>query len=283
MKIKSVYDYCAPWEVLFDVVLHHQEQLIVHIGELVMVDRSWRSRAKRLFRMNNDGSLPKVNYLYLGGELLTRCNPDLLPPFLIGSAFNDMPTKKMELMFPLLLQFQVDFIKQMDIVSGQYYSVNLESPDGSWDAVCNILSTCEGVPINVELKENAQLSPHAMKQLATVCAKTGIRIYIDDLCTFCHRIPDQQDYIIMLIEVLHPYIKLVKVDYDVMKKIRKDWMSFKLVRNNLEAFAWFWFNVTGNKMLPYVVFESMPVEEMYWLDQLEMLAHQYPMSCYQRG
>lgn len=283
-KPKSVYDnYCEPWEVLYDVVMHYPERLIPHIGDLVTIDRRWRIRAQRVLDISRGKNIPKIAYQNLGGELLTRCEPELLPQFLIGKAFNEMPAEKMEKMFPLLLRWQVEFIRSMDVIPGQYFSVNLESPEGSWNEVCEILSTCDNVPINVELKENAQLSPHAMQQLAYVCKKTGIRIYIDDLCTFCHRIPDQQEYIIMLVELLHSHIKIVKIDYDVMKRIRRDWNSYKLVRSNLEAFAWFWFNVTGGLSLPYVAFESMPVEEMYWIDQLEILAQKYPNCCYQKG
>ncbi len=280
---KSVYEYCEPWEVLFDIVLNHQDELLVHVGELVTVDRCFATSMRRVISKALRRTVDKIPYKFLGGELLTRCNSDVLPQFLIGKAFNEMPVENVEIMFPHLLRFQVDFIKSMNVEEGHYYSVNLESPEGSWDAVCDILSTCKGVPINVELKENAQLSPRAMQKLAKVCAQTNIRIYIDDLCTFCHRIPDQQDYIIMLIEILHPFIKCVKVDYDVMKKIRRDWTSFRLVRTNLEAFAWFWLNVTENKQLPYVVFESMPVEEIYWFDRFEELAMGYYLCGYQRG
>lgn len=284
MKVKSVSAGFEPWEVLFDVVCNFPHYLFFHIGEMVSVKRKFGDKVQAIVdRMNNKSTEVKIQYRYHGGELLTRCDEILLPRKCVGAAFGKMPEDKMAQMFPILLELQLQFIANLERVEGQYYSINLESPESSWSQVCELLIKYGHLPVNVELKENTQLSATAMKQLANVCKKTGIRIYIDDLCTMYHRIPENQEYILMLIEILHEHIKIVKIDYDVMRRIRRDWTACKLVGDNLKAFAWFWISATANRPLPFVVFESMPLEALYMINRLEGLAVGYAGCGYQRG
>lgn len=281
--IKSVHDGFEPWEVLYDVVLNFPERLYFHIGEVISIRTGLSARIRELikyFTLEKPGMIIKHH----GGELLTRCDPAILPQPCIGSAFNQMPVTKMKKIFPRLLEQQLQFISTLSPEKEVVYSVNLEGLEhdlGSWQQVCELLLRYGNFPVNVELKENALLSPQVMGMLAKVCAQTKIRIYIDDLCSCCHKLPENEDYLIMMISELHPFIKAVKVDYLVMQDILY-LENFHQVKRNLYDFRWLWESWCNNP-LPSVIFESMPRDVPRWTNRLEELAAGYYGCCYQRG
>ena len=283
VEIKGVQDGREPHDVLYDVVLNAPEKLYFHIGELVSPQLGLKFLLDRLMEyvtFKNGGLTFKKH----GGELLTRCDPNLLPQPYIGRAFQFMPMHLMKEMFPVLLKQQLEFIATLNVVGDECYSVNLEGADHDsdvWGNVCGLLEQYGHLSLNVEVKENTLLSPKILSMLAEVCRKTRIRVYIDDLCSCCHELPHQEDYIVMLIEHLGAYIKAVKIDYLVMKEIFH-LNEFHKVRKNLTDFRWLWESYSESP-LPMVIFESMPLQDPRWLIRLEELARGFQRSRFQIG
>lgn len=280
--IKRVQDGYEPWEVLYDVVCNTPELIYFHIGEVVSFQSGFRHILNKTLRYfsSKDHLLIKKH----GGELLTRCDPSILPQPDIGRAFHQMPLEQMKEMFPCLLKQQLKFIETLTPEKEIFYSINLEGMDHDslvWTHICELLLQFRQLPVNVEIKENTLLSPQIMCMLAKVCAKTTIRIYIDDLCSCCHKLPEGEDYLIMMIEELHKYIKAVKIDYMVMQQIlRLD--GFHCIKTHLDDFLWLWLSYCDIEP-PSVIFESMPNPNFRWLKRLEELASRYKGCNYQTG
>ncbi len=269
------YNGCEAWKILYNAVLYNPETVYFHIGRVV----SLQTRTLQYFFLQDKIMLKKE-----GGELLTRCSPEILPQRYIGFAFSEMPMNRMKEMFPKLLKLQLEFIASLETKKNEFYSVNLENLNQdliAWSQICDLLSEWGNFPIRVEIKENATLTPKMMLLLSEVCKDTRIRIYIDDLCSCCHELPVNEEYIIMMIEILHPFIQAVKIDYVVMRDILY-LEEFHQVQKNLEDFRWLW-ESWCNSSAPLVIFESMPREDRRWLRRLTELAYGYSGYKFQTG
>ena len=283
-KIKSVQEGDKPWEVLYDIVVHNPQYLRFHVGQLVSIQSSQTIRLKNFMQYMITKKKSGILLQRRGGELLTRCNDVYLPQKFIGSAFGGMPVNCMKKMFPKLLEQQLIFIAGLDVQEDTYYSVNLEGMDHDlvvWNEVRDILITFGSLPVNIEIKENTALSPQVMQIIADVCTKTTIKIYIDDLCSCCHALPDNEEYMVMMIEILHPFIKSVKVDYEVMQDIFR-LENYHGVANNLYDFRWLWESYC-DAPTPFVIFESMPRQEPRWIRRLVELTEGYAGYQFQTG
>lgn len=283
-KVKSVKEGCEPWNVLYDVVMHEPDRLWFHVGQLVSMQSSQFDRIKNFARYMVTKKREGIIFRRHGGELLTRCDSDLLPPRFIGQAFGMMPDDRMKEMFPRLLEQQLKFISTLESQPDAYYSVNLEGMDQDvdvWNDVCHVLIQYGQLPVNIEIKENTILSPVVMSLLANVCTETTIKIYIDDLCSCCHALPENEEYMVMMIEMLHPFIKSVKVDYDVMRDIFH-LENYHDVSTNLYDFRWLWESYC-DAPVPFVIFESMPRQEPRWIRRLGELAEGYAGYQFQTG
>jgi hypothetical protein len=270
------------WRILFDAVTNTPDVISFHIGEVVSFQTGLKSLIKRSFRYFSPQDQPLLNWE--GGELLTRCRHDLLPQRYVGAAFSEMPTEWMKEMFLRLLTLQLEFVANRGSKKGEFYSINLEALDNDldiWARVCDTLVRRGNLPVNIEIKESEALSSQVMELLAETCEKTGIRIYVDDLCSNAHCLPEKEKYIITMISILHPFIQAVKIDYQVMHKIMY-LTQYGLVKNNLESFRWLWESWCESP-LPYVIFESMPREDQRWLSRLFELAYGYNGSKFQIG
>jgi hypothetical protein len=284
-KPSSVKVKLEPHQILYRQVLYDPESIWFHIGELISVKPPGFMYFVRLpfnliFRIK-DGD--KIETVVQGGELLTRCK--VMPNCLIGKAFSKMNHGMMQEMFPVLLERQLKFIAELSVSnSKKCYSVNLEGLDNhipSWELVCELLRKYGNRHVIVEIKENAHLSPKVMGLLAATCKDTGIRIYIDDLCTCTHELPQEEEYMGMLIEELAPYISAVKIDYQTMLKIESI-AKRDLVQKHLEDFHWIWIGKTTLK-LPAVIFESTPRNDKHWLGILRELTKRFSGCQYQTG
>lgn len=282
MKIANFQTGIQPWEALYHTVINKPEMIHFHIEETFRIQSKTRfilGQAISYFTQKTNSPFKKC-----GGELLTRCNPEILPQQYIGSAFQHMPPHAMKKMFPILLQQQLEFISRLDVIPDVSYSINLEGIDYDlevWKKVCNLLMIHRQLPINVEIKENCLLSPNILIMLAEICKNSRIRIFIDDLCSYCHELPDYEDYIIMVIQHLDRYIQAVKVDYAVMNKIMY-LEQFYRVKNNLRDLRWLW-ESHSRYNLPMVIFESLPILDRRWIMRLHELADGYCGIRFQRG
>lgn len=287
---KSVGDGFEPWEVLFDLVMYHPDLMHFAVNALVCVNAGLTWKVNIFSR----SILQKKRHLniarYGGGELLTRGEP-YLPTKDVGKAFGNMPRNLMEAMFPKLFEVQLQYVQNNFMLDqGGFYSINLEGVDASqtaWQETCEILVRYADLPINIEIKENTRLSIPAMKDLAGICKQTGFRIYIDDLGSSYHDIgrdvQEKKSYLIGLIMILNQHIKAVKVDFALMRKIAHHWPTFEKVRDNLEAFAWYWHGHC-ERSLPMVIFEGfdeLPNDRLLWLENLEQLAQNFSGCVYQ--
>lgn len=296
---ESEQDECAeisvkePWEILYDLVFNQPDKIWFKVEELVSprpigILDIIKLFLRSIFRFERDrNELRMKDLIRYGGELLTRCDPKILPPASRGDAFKYMPGPRMREMFPVLLEMQLKFVESLIVSNSmeRYYSINLEgmgSCNKAWGVVRDLLYRYKHLPINVELKEDQPLSQDVFDILAEICQETGIKIYIDDLCACFHELPSSEEYMSILIEKLHPYISAVKIDYDKMTEI----MTIEgrdCVEKHLKDFAWLWRTHCRKKELPVVIFESMPIRNRLWLRSLEEIAKEYQGCKYQIG
>jgi hypothetical protein len=285
VQIKGVQDGREPHEVLYDIVLHAPKNVYFHVGKLVSFETGLKARIKSFLQTLHDEKNDGMVFNNHGGELLTRCNKDLLPQRYIGEAFSRMPVGRMQEMFPVLLEQQLKHVEKLSADNGRkFFSVNLEGMDNdkeAWEGVCDLLYQYRHLSVNVELKENEQLCPEVMAMVARMCTETDIGIYVDDLCACFHELPQSEEYVVILIEQLHQFIKAVKVDYEQMKQIMTI-AGYNSVQKHLNHFELLW-RANCRKSLPLVVFESMPIREPNWLVYLERLASEYKGCQYQTG
>lgn len=313
VKPKSVREGYEPWEVLHDIVLNRPQMLYFHIGYLVVDVRRWQHQLRDFFRVLYNVPL-KNPFAFRGGELLTRCSDKvLLPNEQIGKAFGRMPPEKIAEMFPLLLEAQMQFVKKLPYEENTYYSVNLERVDHrsvAWKDVCRVLRQYGNLPVNLEIKENTMLEKEALQDIAEICTATGMRVYIDDFASKYHELPQCQEYLRMVIDVLYAHIKAIKIDYMIMDKLDRDVELFDHITRNLSHFAYLWCYSTHNYVqlcvrgdaekpelipyyqpktglpLPWVIFESMPPsnpDELVYLERNLILHHGYEKRGYQIG
>ncbi len=303
MSIKSVDDGFAPYEVLYDVATKQPELLQTHIGELIQV--KWTRKERLLFYVNvmkaytkranafihgrkvvlgdKNEYLNELPTIILGGELLTRCRDKYLPRKYIGDAFRKMPKEMMADVSAIILKQQLKEIRSFP--KNKRYSVNIENVYGyknAWENTLSAISQYATERVILELIEDSMFSPRALNDINDVCCETGAGIYLDDLCSLCHALPDSQEYIVMLIEKLHKHIRAVKIDYSVMQNILIDINAANEVGNNLRSFRWLWI-AHCNYPVPAVIFESMPKKDINWLRELELFARGYKSCYYQLG
>lgn len=271
--------------VLYDLVMNKPEMLWFHVGNVISFEPTYESNFRKIRRyFSGDRVLTLKPH---GGELLTRCrNINILPQYAIGPSFQYMPKIHMIDMLPSLVESQLKFIdRECVLEEGMYYSINMECMNQdllAWGRICNLLIEYKHLPINIELKENALLSPPVMNMVKDVCEEANIGIYIDDLCSCCHKLPENEDYLIMMIEELHKYIEAVKIDFSVMKFILH-LEEYHSVAENLHDFRWLW-ESWCDFPLPLVIFESFPDgKDRKWLERLEELADGFRGCRYQRG
>lgn len=302
MKIKCVQDGFLPHEVLHDIATRNPDLLRSHIGELIQVKwrrkerlmfyvKAFKTYAKRAVSIINRGVqikdeseyLNKLPTISLGGELLTRCQDRYLPQKYIGDAFRKMPKEMMAEVSAIILGQQLKEIQAFS--QNKRYSVNIENVyeySNAWKETLRVTSEYATPSVSLELIEDSMFSPRALDDIADVCQKTGAGIYIDDLCSLCHSLPDSQEYVVMLIEKLHEHIRAVKIDFSVMQNILIDIDAANEVDNNLRSFRWLWIGHCDTPV-PAVIFESMPKKDIDWLRELELFARGYKCCYYQLG
>ncbi len=302
MKIKSIREGFLPYEVLHDIATRNPDLLSSHIGELIQV--KWRKKERLMFyaeafsgyikravsiingeqfHQDEDKYLNKLPTISLGGELLTRCHDRYLPQKYIGDAFRKMPKEMMAEVSAIILRQQLKEIQVFP--KNKRYSVNVENVyeyPNAWKETIRVISEYATTSISLELIEDSMFSPRALDDIADACQRTGAGIYIDDLCSLCHSLPDSQEYVVMLIEKLHEHMRAVKIDFSVMQNILIDIDAANEVGNNLRSFRWLWIGHC-DAPVPAVIFESMPKRDINWLRELELFARGYKCCYYQLG
>ncbi|EKE11610.1 MAG: hypothetical protein ACD_15C00047G0008 [uncultured bacterium] len=274
-----------PYQILYRQVLYEPENIWFHIGELTSVKPPGFMSFARfifnlIFRIKDNGKIETVVH---GGEMLTRCK--IMPNCHIGKSFSDMPHDMMQEMFPVLLERQLKFIAELNVSNNRMcYSINLEAMNNNifaWERVCSLLRQYGSRYVIVEIKEDQHLCLEVIRLLAQTCKETHIKIYLDDLCKCVHELPQEEEYVGILVEELAPYIKAVKIDYLTMLKIESI-EKRDLVQKHLEDFYWIWIGKTTLK-LPAVIFESTPRNDKHWLGILRELARRFSGCQYQNG
>lgn len=275
--LETGYGGLPPPEVLFEAVTKIPQQLRFHIERfLSIVHGNMSGDFANCFFHEETG----VSFRCVGGEVLTRC-PNHLSGNHIGEAFNEMPSEMMEEMFPILLKKQLNFVRAQNRTDGVRYSINLEGMQhGSraWNEVCALLLKNKDLPIVLEIKENSQLSVELISDIEYLCGKTSNPLYLDDFCTSYHCVWAWESYISLLIEVLHRWIRGVKIGYGVIKSAVSDKWGYVRLQKSLENLLGIW--KTYTQEMPCIVFEYLPrsVEE---IRQLEKLAQPFRGSVFQ--
>jgi predicted signal transduction protein with EAL and GGDEF domain len=194
-----------------------------------------------------------------------------------------MPKSMMAEVSAIILERQLKDI--LTFPRHKRYSVNMENVfdySAAWQKTMSAVVQYATRRTSLELMEDSMLCPNAMDDTGNACEETGAGIYLDDLCSLCHSLPDSQEYVVMLIQKLHKYIRAVKIDYSIMENVIIDLNAAREVANNLQSFRWLWVG-NCNSPLPAVIFESMPKRDIKWLRELELLARGYKCCYYQTG
>ncbi len=265
-----------PWEILYRVVTQYPELMTIKVGQLLIISwglKDWLLDAW-LIAKKQERQLRTKN---VGGELLTRLPREIVLPSskslqinkgeFIGRAFDDMPVEKMEYISSILIEWQMRYIRQ-ELNPSFYYSINLEAPTSrneNWLKTLDILRKHKNIRIRLELIERRKFPFFALKDLAMVCAETGMGIYIDDLGAKAHSLPEQREYICQILKYLGRHLIAVKIDYDIVKHMVVDDDIATRVVSNIFYFTRLWQKTMPQVSPCAVIFESMPNKDKRWL------------------
>ena len=269
-----------PWEILYRLVVEYPQLIDVKVGQLLVISwglRDWLLDAWSIARKQGR----QLRTKNVGGELLTRLPMEIVLPAskilnfdageFISRAFGEMPVCEVEEISPFLINLQMEYIKQ-ELNPNFYYSINIEAPtqhNESWLKTLSALRKNQNLRVRLELIERRQFPVFALKDLAVVCAGTGMGIYLDDLGANAHSLPEQRGYICQILKYLGRYIVAVKIDYEIVKDMAKEGDEGDDVAANVVKNI-FYFTRLWHKALPgippcSVIFESMPNKDKNWL------------------
>jgi hypothetical protein len=268
-----------PWEVLFKVATEHPELMRIKLGQLLVV--KWGIRdlfADAWARANRRVYSPRTKNT--GGELLTRLPMSIVRAAcdigemaigdFIGESFDKMPIDKSMEMSAFLIGSQLKYISNLR--RNHFYSINIEAPTHNstdWQKVITVLSGKEMPNVRLELIERRQFPIFVLRQLAGICESTGMGIYIDDLGSDAHSLPENEEYICQILKYLGRYIVAVKLDYKIVSEMvpndKKGNTAAARVVSNIFYFTRLWQRVLPGLSPCGIIFESMPCNERGWL------------------
>jgi hypothetical protein len=274
-----------PWEVLYKVATEQPELMDIKLGQLLTVQWGLRDLfASAWARANKRAYAPRMKNT--GGELLTRLPMSIVRAAcdvcgmderdFIGESFDKMPVAKAMEMSAPLINSQLRYISNLR--SDHYYSMNIEAPthnNDNWQKVIAVLSE-KGMPnIRLELIERRKFPVFALKQLAEVCELTGMGIYIDDLGSDAHSLPENEEYICLILKYLGKYIIAAKLDYKIVSEMvpndKKGNTAAAKVVSNIFYFTRLWQKILPGVKPCAILFESMPCNEKNWLLNIQKI------------